>query len=112
MKKYHICGINLSSVNTYKYLKKKKFEITISDIKDKDEIDKKFLDQINKKDIYFGSHPFNKLNQADKIIISSGFISKVKQYKKYIKNTKYISELDLFYELRNWKKKKHTLSYR
>ena len=105
MKKYHICGINLSSVNTYKYLKKKKFEITISDIKDKDEIDKKFLDQINKKDIYFGSHPFNKLNQADKIIISSGFISKVKQYKKYIKNTKYISELDLFYELRNWKKK-------
>ena len=87
MDRYHICGINLSSVNTYNYLKKKKIKVTISDIKDKYKINKKFLKKINKKDIFFGLHPAERLARANKVIISSGFIKKEKEYKNYIKNT-------------------------
>ncbi len=104
MDRYHICGINLSSINTYNYLKKKKIKVTISDIKDKLKINKKFLKKINKKDIFFGLHPSERLARANKVIISSGFIKKEKEYKNYIKNNKYISELEIFYKFKDWKK--------
>ena len=56
------------------------------------------------KFFHFSNHPKDKLDQAKKIIITPGFIRTEKDYLYYKNNKKYISELDLFYDLSNWNK--------
>ena len=105
--KYHRCGINNYSINIFKLLKKKKFDVTISDNKEKNQLINKL--KVNKKDLkffHFSNHPKDKLDQAKKIIITPGFIRTEKDYLYYKNNKKYISELDLFYDLSNWNKSK------
>ena len=102
---YHICGINNFSINTFNLLKKKNCKVTISDKRDKKNFLNKFkISKKDLKDFYFSGHPQEKMNNAKKIIVTPGFIKTEKDYSSYIKNKKYISEIDLFYNLSEWKK--------
>lgn len=102
MRSIHIKGINYSSLKTYFRLKKLKIKTTISDIKSKEKIKKKY--NLNKfdKNFFFKSHPKILLNKANKIIISTGVINSSVKLKEYEKSKKCTSEIDLFYKLFSW----------
>jgi len=105
MNKYHIIGINRTSIKIYLLLKKKKFKTTISDIKDISSIKKKIKLTKFGKDFFFKEHPKKILNDAKYIIFSTGVIRNLYDYKNYLKNRKNISEIDFFFKSANWPKK-------
>ena len=55
--KFHIVGINKSSLNTYKLLKKKKFKVTISDQKKYKDLTKKVKLSKKEKNFYLNLAP-------------------------------------------------------
>ena len=96
--KVHIIGLTKKSLQTYKFLRKKKFKITVSDIKPKNKF-QKILNSIKKserKNFFFKHHPKKIINKSKKIVITDGVIQKYDEWIKYDKSKKFISELDLF----------------
>ncbi len=103
--KFHIVGINKSSLNTYKLLKKKNFKVTISDQKKYKDLAKKVKLSKKEKNFYYENHPNQILKSANKIIYSTGVIKKIEDYKDYNNSNKKISEIDLFNKLSKWPSK-------
>ena len=100
--KFHIVGINKSSLNTYKLKKKKKFKVTISDQKKYKDLTKKVKLSKKEKNFYYENHPNQILKSANKIIYSTGVIKEIEDYKDYNKSNKKISEIDLFNKFAKW----------
>ena len=74
--KFHIVGINKSSLNTYKLLKKKKFKVTISDQKKYKDLTKKVKLSKKEKNFYYENHPNQILKSANKIIYMYIFVQR------------------------------------
>jgi len=103
--KFHIIGINKSSLNTYKFLKKKKLKVTISDQKKYKDLIKKIELKKKEKDFYYENHPNQILKSVNQIIYSTGVVKRIKDYKIYNDNKKNISEIDLFNKFAKWPSK-------
>lgn len=102
MRKYHIIGINNSSVHSYKFLKKQGYKTTISDRNKLKYIKTKINLKNFNKDFFFENHPKKILKSANQIIFSTGVIKNLNDYKIYHKKKKNISQLDLFNKLNKW----------
>jgi len=100
--KYHILGINKSSLQTFTFLKKKYLNVSISDKKIYSDIKKKLKKIKISKSFFFGFHPKNKIDTSNYIIYASGIIKNDSDYKDFLKNKKNISEIDIFYKYKNW----------
>jgi len=103
--KYHIIGINQSTINTYKFLKKNYFETTISDHKKFIDLKKKLKNIKSLKNFFFSDHPKKEIKNSNFIVYASGVIKNSLNYRKYIGNRKNISEIDFFYKHNNWPSK-------
>ena len=103
--KYHIIGINQSTINSYNFLKKKLFKVTISDKKKISDLKNKLKNVKSLKNFFFNDHPKEKIKNSNFNIFASGVIKNYLDYKKYIKIRKNISEIDLFYKHNNWPSK-------
>lgn len=102
MQKFHIIGINKTSIKTYFLLKKLKYKATISDLSDIASIRKKKISIKFNKNFFFKIHPKEILKKVNHVIFSTGVIKKLYDYEKYLKQKKNISEIDLFYKLSKW----------
>lgn len=100
--KYHIIGINKSSLQTFNFLKKKYLNVSISDKKNYSDIKKKINEIKISKNFFFGYHPKKKIEAANYIIYASGVIKDDLEYKDFLNNKKKISEIDIFYKYKNW----------
>lgn len=101
MQKFHIIGINKTSIKIYFLLKKLKYKTTMSDLNDFTSIRKKISIKFN-KNFFFKFHPKKILNGVNHVIFSTGVIKNIYDYQKYLKQKKNISEIDLFYKSSNW----------
>ena len=103
--KYHIIGINQSTINSYNFLKKKFFKVTISDQKKPTDLKSKLKTVKSLKNFFFNDHPKKEIENSNFIIFASGVIRNYLNYKQYINIRKNISEIDLFYQHNNWPSK-------
>lgn len=100
--RFHIIGVNKSSLETLNFLKKKKYQVTISDKQTKKQLKIKLYNKKVDKKFFFEKHPKSKIIASDYVIYSSGVICSKLDYELYKQKRKYLSEMEIFYKFNKW----------
>ena len=82
--RFHIIGVNKSSLETLNFLKKKKYQVTISDKQTKKQLKIKLYNKKVDKNFFFEKHPKSKIIASDYVIYSSGVICSKLDYDESI----------------------------
>ena len=104
-KKFHIIGLNSFGISLFKYLKKKKLKVSISDLKNKKDL-KKFFKSEAYKYCKFANHPEDLISSADIVIYTPGVVKNDQLYIRAVKNKKIVSEIDIFKMYSKWPREK------